>query len=113
SAAFFAPEIGMVPLSFRPPVIRMRSITNSYRYGLQIIGLTGLRQKQRNFAAIMGLCPNRIVIPGHAQAWTSGVQLHIGESRDSGFSPVGLLRNDVVSFPLWGRDVSSGERGRG
>jgi hypothetical protein len=30
SAAFFAPEIAMVPLSGLPPTIRMRSITNSF-----------------------------------------------------------------------------------
>jgi len=32
NAAFFAPEIGMVPLSLLPPTIRMRSITNPLGY---------------------------------------------------------------------------------
>src|ERR1700733_1135526 len=73
NAAFFAPEIGMVPLSLLPPTIRIRSMPKpACLLCTKSIGQTTLRQKLENLRLFDGSGPS---FRGRAEP----------ESRDSGF----------------------------
>src|SRR5882724_7332168 len=93
NAAFFAPEMAMVPLSLLPPTIRMRSILKIPCYAKTI-------ESERSWQK-----PDYLRLfdgPRHSgarEARTSDVQLHIGEVRDHTSSnfrvqSCGLPRND-------------------
>src|ERR1700722_739305 len=54
-AAFFAPEIGMVPLSLLPPTIRIRSMPKPALFAAhKVYRQTALRQKLENLRLFQG-----------------------------------------------------------
>src|SRR5207249_10081532 len=58
SAAFFAPEIGMTPLSLLPPTMRMRSMNPRFFYAQSIRPTAPLWQKARNLRLFDGVNPS-------------------------------------------------------
>ena len=83
SAAFFAPEIGMVPLSLLPPTIRMRSMPiPAFCYAQSIRRMRPLWQKREICGYLMGF-DRHFAMPAAPMA--TGPELYADDFQESRF----------------------------